>query len=127
MTTQLDGRRRVVLHVALVELAARHANQRANQRQDPAEPLPLERLDNFKLVFGFRSGENIDPIGQSVHLLRLEVLSARSQVIAIDGVLVLASIRIEDVDVPRDRLGLCGTDTVSRRRSDGHVDDVVAS
>ena len=32
MTTQLDERRRVVLHVALVELAARHANQRANQR-----------------------------------------------------------------------------------------------
>ena len=40
MTTQLDGRRRVVLHVALVELAARHANQRTNQRYGPPIPPP---------------------------------------------------------------------------------------
>ena len=34
-----DRRRREVLHVALVELAARHAHEGANQRQHPAIPL----------------------------------------------------------------------------------------
>ena len=38
-----DRRRREVLHVALVELAARHAHERPDQRQDPAEPLDAVR------------------------------------------------------------------------------------
>ena len=63
MTTQLDGRRRVVLHVALVELAARHANQRTDQRQDPAEPLDAVRAPR-------RASERIqadDRVGQPRH------------------------------------------------------------